>query len=68
MADSESERTRRPGPRRPSGAPVGREEVRRAVLDAAASLFAERGVAGVSLRDVAAAADVHLALIGLKNC
>ena len=54
---------RPPGPRRPPGAPVGPEEVRRAVLDAAALLFAERGVDAVSLRDVAAKADVHLALI-----
>jgi len=33
------------------------------VLDAAATLFAVHGVAKVSLRDVAAAADTHLALI-----
>jgi AcrR family transcriptional regulator len=37
--------------------------VRRAVLEAAATLFAQRGVDAVSLRDVAAEADVHLALI-----
>jgi AcrR family transcriptional regulator len=43
---------------------VGADEVRRAVLDAAATLFATRGVGQVSLRDVAAAADAHLALIG----
>ena len=54
---------RRPGPRRPEGSPSGPEQVRRALLDAAASLFAERGVDRVSLRDVSAAADVHLALI-----
>ena len=54
---------RRPGPRRPAGAPVGPDEVRRAVLDAAASLFAQRGVDAVSLRDIAVEADVHLALI-----
>lgn len=52
-----------PGPRRPSGAPAGPEEVRRAVLDAAARLFAEQGVDAVSLRDIAAAANVHVALI-----
>ena len=52
------------GPQRPAGAPVGPQQVRRAVLDAAARLFAERGVDGVSLRDIAAQADVHLALIG----
>ena len=33
------------------------------MLDAAALLFAERGVDAVSLRDIAAKADVHLALI-----
>jgi TetR/AcrR family transcriptional regulator, repressor for neighboring sulfatase len=33
------------------------------VLDAAAALFAHRGVAAVSLRDIAAAADVNLSLI-----
>ena len=59
-----STRNRRPpGPRRQPGAPVGPEEVRRAVLDTAALLFAERGVDAVSLRDIAAKADVHLALI-----
>ncbi len=64
MVDSESVNARRPGPRRPAGAPVGADEVRRAVLDAAAALFAQRGVGRVSLRDVAAAANTHLALIG----
>ena len=34
------------------------------MLDAAGMLFAQRGVDAVALRDVAAAADVHLALIG----
>lgn len=53
----------RPGPRRRNGAPAGPDEVRAAVLNAAASLFALRGIDGVSLRDVAAAADVNLALI-----
>jgi len=33
------------------------------VLDAAATLFAQRGVDAVSLRDIAAAADVNLSLI-----
>jgi TetR/AcrR family transcriptional regulator, repressor for neighboring sulfatase len=33
------------------------------VLDAAAALFAQRGIDAVSLRDIAAAADVHVALI-----
>ena len=55
---------RTPGPRRSGGSPVGPEAVRRAVLDAAADLFARRDVEGVSLRDIAAAADVQLALIG----
>ena len=53
----------RPGPRRRPGAPSGPDEVRAAVLDAAATLFALRGVDGVSLRDVAAEADVNLTLI-----
>ncbi len=43
--------------------PAGPDEVRRAVLDAAAELFAARGVDAVSLRDVAAAAGVNLSLI-----
>jgi TetR/AcrR family transcriptional regulator, repressor for neighboring sulfatase len=60
---SASPRTRRPGPRRPAGSPSGPEEVRRALLDAAAGLFAQRGVDAVSLRDIAAEADVQLALI-----
>jgi TetR/AcrR family transcriptional regulator, repressor for neighboring sulfatase len=54
---------RRRGPRRTAGAPSGRDEVRRAVLDAAARLFAARGVDHVSLREVATAANVQLALI-----
>ena len=37
--------------------------MRRVVLDAAALLFAQRGVDAVSLRDIAAEADVHFALI-----
>jgi len=53
----------RPGPRRRPGAPSGPDEVRNAVLDAAATLFALRGIDGVSLRDVAAEADVNLSLI-----
>lgn len=52
------------GPRRAEGAPAGPDEVRRAVLDAAATLFAERGMDRVSLRDIAGAANVHPALIG----
>ena len=61
---SDGRRSRQPGPRRPVGSPAGQAEVRRAVLDAAATLFALRGVDAVSLRDIAAAADVHVALIG----
>jgi AcrR family transcriptional regulator len=53
----------RPGPKRPEGSPVGREEVRRAVFDAAATLFATRGVDAVSLRDIANEANVHFTLI-----
>ena len=64
MSSSEQSPQRRPGPRREDGAPAGPDEVRRAVLDAAAELFVAKGVHGVSLRDIAAAADVHPALIG----
>jgi AcrR family transcriptional regulator len=53
----------RPGPKRPRGAPVGPDEVRRALLDAGADLFVRRGLHRVSLRDVADAADVHPHLI-----
>ena len=63
MFSMSAPRKRVPGPRRPAGSPTGPEEVRRAVLDAAARLFAFRGVDAVSLRDIAASADVHLALI-----
>ncbi len=66
MADRDLSKAARrtPGPRRSEGAPTGPEAVRRALLDAAADLFARRDVEGVSLRDIAAAADVQLALIG----
>lgn len=60
---SDSHRSRGPGPRRPAGSPAGPDEVSRAVLDAAAALFAVHGVDAVSLRDIAAAADVNLSLI-----
>jgi AcrR family transcriptional regulator len=43
--------------------PYGREEVVAAVVEAATTLFAERGPAAVSLREVARAADVNLGLI-----
>jgi TetR/AcrR family transcriptional regulator, repressor for neighboring sulfatase len=52
-----------PGPRRPDGAPSGPAEVRAATLEAAADLFATRGVDAVSLRDIAEAANVQLNLI-----
>jgi len=42
---------------------VGGDQVRRAVLDAAARLFADYGVAAVSLRDIAARAHLDLSLI-----
>ena len=58
MASSESFASHRPGPRRAPGAPSGPDEVRRAILDAAATLFAVHGVGRVSLRDIAAAADI----------
>ena len=61
---NDAHRSRQPGPRRPAGSPAGPDEVRRAVLEAAAMLFAQRGVDAVSLRDIAAAADVHVSLIG----
>lgn len=51
------------GPRRAEGAPVGPEAVRRAVLDAAAQLFADHGVGNTTRRDIALAADVDPNLI-----
>jgi AcrR family transcriptional regulator len=64
MNRSTAQTQRRPGPRREQGAPSGPTEVRRAVLDAAAALFAEQGVHRVSLRDIAERANVHRSLIG----
>lgn len=43
--------------------PYGRAEVVAAVVEAATELFAQRGPAAVSLREVAAAANVNLGLI-----
>src|SRR5216684_4930528 len=43
--------------------PQGREAVMAAVLDAAMTLFAARGPASVSVRDIAAAAGVNHALV-----
>jgi TetR/AcrR family transcriptional regulator, repressor for neighboring sulfatase len=60
---AEELRSRHPRPRRPPGSPRGPEEVRHAVFEAAADLFALHGIDAVSLRDVAAKADVQLALI-----
>ncbi len=62
MTASSDRTARRPGPRRRES-PIGAVEVRRALLDAAALLFAQRGIDAVSLRDIAAEADVHFALI-----
>lgn len=61
-SDGPSER-RRPGPKRRKGLPTGPDEVRRAVLDTAAALFAQQGVAQVTLRDIAAGAKVNLGLV-----
>jgi AcrR family transcriptional regulator len=60
---SRAQTTKRPGPKRAPGAPVGPDEVRRALLDAATDLFVRRGLHHVSLRDIAEAADVHPHLI-----
>src|SRR3954468_11290588 len=43
--------------------PYGQEQVKAAVIEAATTLFAERGPAAVSLREIARAADVNLGLI-----
>ena len=43
--------------------PYGRDEVRRAVLDAAGALVAERGPDGFSVREVATRAGVNHALV-----
>lgn len=51
------------GTETPDGRPRGRDEVVAALLSAAADLFAERGPAAVSLREVARAADVNVGLI-----
>ncbi len=53
------------GPQAGAGAPKprGRDQVVAAVLESAAELFAARGFAGTSLRDVAADANVNVGLI-----
>ena len=43
--------------------PHGREEVMASILEAASELFAKKGVAGVSVRDIAAKAGVNHGLI-----
>lgn len=54
--------TRAAGPER-GGIPTGREEVAAAVLQAAADLFAERGPAATSIRDIAARSKVNHGLV-----
>ena len=44
-------------------APTGRDEVSAAILDSAAELFAERGPAAASIRDIAARARVNHGLV-----
>ena len=48
---------------RPADAPLGRQEVVAAVLASAADLFAERGPAATSIRDIAARSRVNHGLI-----
>jgi len=43
--------------------PRGSESVRRALIEAAADLFAEKGLRGVSVREIGAKAGVHYTLI-----
>lgn len=43
--------------------PTGKEDVMNAILEAATALFAERGVAGVAVRDIAARANVNHGLV-----
>ncbi|MGH3970828.1 MAG: TetR/AcrR family transcriptional regulator [Mycobacterium sp.] len=50
-------------PRSRSHLPVGREEVSAAILAAAAGLFAERGPAATSIRDIAARSNVNHGLV-----
>ncbi len=56
-------KTRHPGPRRSQEAPVGPDAVRRAVLDVAAELFADRGVATTTRKEIAEVANVNPNLI-----
>lgn len=48
---------------RSAGAPVGRDAVIAAVLESASELFAERGPAATSIRDIAAQSNVNHGLI-----
>ncbi len=50
-------------PPKDASAPRGRDDVLEAVLDAAAPRFAERGIASVPVREVAAAAGVNAGLV-----
>lgn len=56
-------RARRPGPRRPKGSPAGPEAVIRALLDATSDLIATKAANHITLREIARAADVQVALI-----
>ncbi|WP_102144700.1 TetR/AcrR family transcriptional regulator [Mycobacterium hubeiense] len=51
------------GDSRPADAPLGRDEVVAAVLQSAAELFAQRGPAATSIRDIAAHSHVNHGLI-----
>jgi TetR/AcrR family transcriptional regulator, repressor for neighboring sulfatase len=57
---SESGRGRPP---KSEGAPWGRDQVQRATIRSATTLFAERGIAAVSVREVAGHAGVNPALV-----
>jgi TetR/AcrR family transcriptional regulator, repressor for neighboring sulfatase len=48
---------------RPADAPTGRQEVVAAILDSAAEMFAERGPATASIRDIAGRAGVNHGLV-----
>ena len=63
MTSSDEVAPRRPGPRRPLAAPAGRDEVRRALFDAAARCSRNGASTRCRLRDIAAEADVHFTLI-----
>jgi AcrR family transcriptional regulator len=52
-----------PAKAKSSGAPRGREETKRAVMEAAAELFADRSPSRVTIREIAAKAGVNHALV-----